>query len=309
MKKDRIITGLLIAIVYIAVFLLSVYIHPICFDIFIFLLAVGGVYEMTKAVSKIISEPIFVLNLIQVVVGFAAFWFTEYYFKSSALAMSAFFISLFVMVIVTVIVTACSKTLVKGNALSTVFVMVYPSAFLMFSVGINYFMSPEVDITVLASLPYRNAGIALMFLVPAFTDMFAYQIGSALKGKKLCPTISPNKTVSGAIGGLFGGISGAMIVALLTFLAVHFKVNIFGLAMLTDGWLSTILNFVALGLFGSVFDQAGDLLASFVKRRAGIKDYSNLLPGHGGVLDRIDGFILCGVFYFIYFSFMNLILL
>lgn len=309
MKKDRIITGLLIAIVYVAVFLLSVYVHPIFFDVFIFLLAACGVYEMCKAVAKIISEPIFLLNLIQIVVGFAAFWFTEYYFKSSALAMSAFFVSLFLMIIVTVIVTACSKTYVKGNALSTVFVMVYPSALLMFSVGINYFMAHDVDISVLASLPARNAGIALMFIVPAFTDMFAYQIGSAVKGKKLCPTISPNKTVSGAVGGLLGGVVGAMIIALLTYLATRFKVNIFGFGMLTDEWWSTIVNFVALGLVGSVFDQAGDLLASFVKRRAGIKDYSNLLPGHGGVLDRVDGFILCGVFYFIYFTVMNLILL
>lgn len=77
--------------------------------------------------------------------------------------------------------------------------------------------------------------------------------------------------------------------------------------MLTDGWATTIINFVALGLFGSVFDQLGDLMASFVKRRAGIKDYSNLLPGHGGVLDRIDGFMLCGVFYYIYFAVMLLI--
>lgn len=307
MKKDRVITGALITIVYVAVFLLAVYIHPICFDVFIFALAVGGVYEMSRAVAKFGSEPIFVVDLIQIVVGFAAFWFTQYFFKSSSSGMTAYFLSLILMIGVTALIVACSKTYVKGNAVSTIFVMLYPSALLMFSVGINYFMIAEAAISVTASLPYRNAGIALMFIVPSFTDMFAYQIGSAVKGKKLCPSISPNKTISGAVGGLFGGIVGALLVALLTFLAVHFSINLFGLSMLTDGWATTIINFVALGLFGSVFDQLGDLMASFVKRRAGIKDYSNLLPGHGGVLDRIDGFMLCGVFYYIYFAVMLLI--
>lgn len=304
MKKDRVITGTFIAIVYIAVFMLAMYVHPIFFDIFIFALAAGGVYEMSKAISNVMSAPILLLGLIEVALGFGAFWFAQYYFRTNASGMTAYFIVLATMVLVTLIVTACSKTYVKGNAVSTIFVMLYPSAILMFSAGINYFMSPEVGISVISSLPYRNAGIALMFLVPAFTDVFAYQIGSAIKGKKLCPSISPNKTVSGAIGGLLGGIVGAGIVLLLTFLARNYGINIFGLAMLTDGWATTIINFIALGLFGSVFDQAGDLVASYIKRRSGIKDFSNLLPGHGGILDRIDGFMLCGVFYYMYFAVM-----
>ncbi|MCH5165727.1 MAG: phosphatidate cytidylyltransferase [Clostridiales bacterium] len=304
MKKDRVITGTFISIVYIAVFLLAMYVHPIFFDVFIFALAVCGVYEMSRAISHVMSPPIFVIGLVQVVVGFAAFWFAQYYFKTNASGLTAYFAVLAVMVIFTLIFTACSKEYVKGNAMSTIFVMMYPSAILMFSVGINYFMTAELGISVLASLPYRNAGIALMFLVPAFTDVFAYQIGSAIKGKKLCPSISPNKTISGAIGGLLGGVVGAGIVLFLTFFAVEYSVNIFGLAMLTDTWATTIVNFIILGLFGSVFDQAGDLVASYVKRKSGIKDYSNLLPGHGGILDRIDGFMFCGVLYYMYFAVM-----
>ena len=308
MKKDRVITGTLIAVVYIAVFLLATYVHPICFDVFIFLIAACGVYEMCKAVSGFSSEPILLIDLIAVVVGFASFWFSQYFFKANAAGMTGYFISLAVMIVVTVIVTASSKTYVKGNAVSTIFVMMYPTAILMFSVGINYFIDWTLPLsTVNSALPYRNAGIALLFLVPAFTDVFAYQIGSALKGKKLCPSISPNKTVSGAVGGLLGGIVGAGIVLLLTYLAVRFNVNLFGLKMLTDSWVTTAVNFVALGLFGSIFDQAGDLAASFFKRRAGIKDYSNLLPGHGGVLDRVDGFMFSGVFFYMYFAVMLLI--
>ncbi|MDE6029562.1 MAG: phosphatidate cytidylyltransferase [Clostridiales bacterium] len=302
MKKDRVITGTFIAIVYIAVFLLSMYVHPIFFDVFMFAIAVCATWEMCKAVSNFTSEPIVIIDLIAVVVGFAGFWFAQYFFRTNASGMTGYFVTLGVMILATVLTVAFSKTYVKGNTVSTIFVMLYPNSILMFAVGINYFMSAEVGISVMSSLPFRNAGIALMFLVPALTDVFAYQIGSAIKGKKLCPSISPNKTISGAIGGLFGGLVGAGLVALLTFLAKQYGVNIFGLAMLTDNWTTTIINFVMLGLFGSVFDQMGDLIASFVKRRSGIKDYSNLLPGHGGILDRVDGFMFCGVYFYMYFA-------
>lgn len=308
MKKDRVITGTFIAIVYIAVFLLSMYIHPIFFDVFIFAVAVCATYEMCKAVANFTSEPIFIIDLIAVVLGFAGFWFAQYFFKTSASGMTGYFITLVVMILVTVLTTAFSKVYVKGNAISTIFVMLYPNALLMFAMGINYFMSAGMEVGTISSLPFRNAGIALMFLVPALTDVFAYQIGSAIKGKKLCPSISPNKTISGAIGGLLGGVVGAGLVCLLTYLATEFNVNLFGLAMLTENWATTIVNFVMLGLFGSVFDQIGDLAASFVKRRSGIKDYSNLLPGHGGIMDRVDGFMFCGVFFYMYFAVALLIL-
>lgn len=307
MNKQRVITGAFISVVYVAVFLLAVYLHPIFFDIFILFLAAAGVYEMCKAVSGFTSEPIWVIDFIAVGVGFGAFWFAQYLFKTVTSGMIGYFASVVVMIATVFITVAASKKYVKGNAISTIFVMLYPAALLMFSVGINYFMTAEVGMNVLASMPYRNAGILLLFTVPSLTDVFAYQIGSKLKGKKLCPSISPNKTVSGALGGLLGGVVAAGFVALLTFFAVYFEINLFGLGLLTDGWGTTILNLFILGLVGSVFDQMGDLAASFVKRRAGIKDYSNLLPGHGGILDRVDGFMFCGVFFYMYFEVMLLL--
>ncbi len=304
--KTRFITGMFITIIYVAVLLLSVYVHPIFFDVFIFLLALGGAYEMSKALSGAFSPPILVINLVEIVLSFAAFWFSQYFFKTYAAGMTGFFIVLAVMVIVTVIVTACSKVYVKGNAVSTIFIMLYPCSLLMFSLGLNGFIDLGMS-GVTGSTPYRNAGIALMFLVPTFTDIMAYAVGSTVKGKKLCPTISPNKTISGAIGGLFGGMLGAGIVLLLTFFATKYSVNLFGLAMLTDSWTGTIVNLLILGFVGSIFDQIGDLFASYIKRKSGIKDFSNLLPGHGGILDRVDGFIFCGVFYYLYFALMILI--
>lgn len=115
MNKDRVVTGTFIAIVYIAVFLLAMYVHPIFFDVFIFAIALGGVYEMCRAVSNVMSAPVFLLDLIQVVVGFAAFWFAQYFFKTNASGMTAYFIVLAAMIIVTLIVTACSKEIGRAH--------------------------------------------------------------------------------------------------------------------------------------------------------------------------------------------------
>lgn len=305
--KTRVITGMFITIIYVAVLLLATYVHPIFFDVFIFLLMLCGAYEMSKALSNAFSPPIVLLDMIGIVVGFGAFWFAQYFFQAYSAGITAYFISLIVMILVTVVVTASSKVYVKGNAYSTIFIMLYPCALLVFSLGLNYFINlgfGGVD----GTTPFRNAGLALMFLVPTFTDIMAYLVGSTVKGKKLCPKISPNKTISGAIGGLFGGMLGAGLVLLFIYLSVEFNTNILGLAMLTDNWTSTIVNLLVLGLVGSVFDQIGDLAASFIKRRCGIKDFSNVLPGHGGILDRVDGFMFCGVFYYLYFAFMIILL-
>ena len=102
------------------------------------------------------------------------------------------------------------------------------------------------------------------------TDIFAFFAGTLIGGPKLAPRISPNKTWSG----LAGGVVGAGLVG-------------WPAAILFDlGW-----PFVWLGAFMAVLAQAGDLYESSVKRRAGVKDSGTLLPGHGGLLDRLDGFL------------------
>ncbi len=114
----------------------------------------------------------------------------------------------------------------------------------------------------------------LIFIGPWVTDTFAYFTGRFLGRHKLIPEISPKKTVEGAIGGtLFG--------------AVAFVV--FGIVMQRAYSLS--VNYPVLivsGLLSAVVSQLGDLIASLIKRERGIKDYSSLFPGHGGVMDRFD---------------------
>jgi phosphatidate cytidylyltransferase len=113
--------------------------------------------------------------------------------------------------------------------------------------------------------------LVLLFAVVWTTDIFGYFAGRAFGGPKLMPSVSPKKTWSGAIA----GVAGAMIVAVLVAAAF--------------GELNKVA-FAGLALLLSVLSQAGDLLESSIKRRFGAKDASGLIPGHGGVMDRLDGF-------------------
>jgi len=117
-----------------------------------------------------------------------------------------------------------------------------------------------------------------------FADIFAYFGGRALGKRKLAPSISPGKSWEGAICGLLAVIVSAVIVVLVT---VHPHANLFALLHDRFGMLGMIVAVTALVALAIV----GDLVESLVKRAAGVKDASGLLPGHGGVLDRIDALL------------------
>jgi phosphatidate cytidylyltransferase len=114
--------------------------------------------------------------------------------------------------------------------------------------------------------------ILFLFAVVWATDIAAYFVGRAVGGPKLAPSISPGKTQSGAAGGAAGGVAAGLILAAAA-----------GAGNLVQ------LGLVALAL--SIVSQVGDLFESWVKRRHGAKDSSKLIPGHGGVMDRVDGLV------------------
>jgi phosphatidate cytidylyltransferase len=118
--------------------------------------------------------------------------------------------------------------------------------------------------------------VIFVFAVVWATDIVAYFVGRALGGPKLAPRISPKKTWSGAIGGMAGAIGVALVVAKVAGLAN-------GLALCS---LAVMLSVVA---------QTGDLFESALKRRFGAKDSGHLIPGHGGLMDRLDGFVAAAV--------------
>jgi len=129
--------------------------------------------------------------------------------------------------------------------------------------------------------------IVLIIGVTVFTDTFAYFTGRAIGGPRIAPAISPNKTWAGLVGGMIG----AALWVVLWLVAIdggivgpRFEL---GLPLIAENLGSAAL----LGAGLAVLAQAGDLFESWLKRRAGAKDSSRLIPGHGGVFDRIDGMI------------------
>lgn len=131
------------------------------------------------------------------------------------------------------------------------------------------------------------AAVLLLFLCTTLTDSFAYAIGTVFKRwipRKLAPKLSPNKTVIGSVGGLVGGILGAIAACLIN----YGLGKVTGFELVYSGAIPAIVMFILVGFVTSIFAQLGDLFESAIKRECGIKDMGNLLPGHGGVMDRFD---------------------
>lgn len=145
--------------------------------------------------------------------------------------------------------------------------------------GVIYVGWLSAHLVYLRNLPGGFFYVILVLLVTWANDTGAYFVGINLGKRKLCPHISPNKTVEGALGGLICSLIAALITGL---------------------WINSLLSVVnfslgqllLLGLLISFAAQLGDLAESLFKRDAGLKDSSNLIPGHGGVLDRFDSLLL-----------------
>lgn len=146
-------------------------------------------------------------------------------------------------------------------------------------------------VTVPSEFPSRAFQVMLLsmvFTTSVLSDTFAFFIGSRFGGAKLCPAVSPKKTMSGAIGGIFGGIVGAVGMGVFTGL-------LFPEAPLPPWWANLII-----GVVGALASELGDLFFSLVKRHCGVKDFSNLFPGHGGMLDRMDSILFCAIILYCY---------
>ena len=120
--------------------------------------------------------------------------------------------------------------------------------------------------------------ILVPFVAAFSSDSGAYFVGCAVGKHKLAPNISPKKTIEGAIGGILCGVLGMVVYALVLDFAFDLGIN--------------YLFSVTYGLVGACVCIIGDLAFSVMKRQSGIKDYGNILPGHGGVLDRFDSMTL-----------------
>ena len=190
---------------------------------------------------------------------------------------------------------ACSvfdpfNSTVKGT-INCVFCMLYCGVLSAILAAINHLLQNSM------------AAILVLFMATVFTDTGAFLIGTSLKRfipLRLSPKLSPNKTVVGAVGGFVGGILGTILAyVIIRYLGgfngalVNEKFNVY--LMFTSTAIHPIVSFILVGLVTSIFAQIGDLFESAVKRECGVKDMGNLLPGHGGILDRFDSMLYCSV--------------
>lgn len=243
--------------VFEGVFLKPVTIGDMLFDLFILIMAVVSTYEYERAFSdKLLKTE----KAIIFIYPFAVY--ISYCFKGLGWAFGAM-LFLFLLLLAQ-LVFEYDKISLESIGIS-LFTMIYPSTILVSLLVINRYPTLEP--------------LLMVFAITPCADTFAYFVGSIVKGKKLCPNISPNKTVSGFIGGLLGG----MIASLLVYFIFTEKGAIFNSVFLE------VLLFAGAGIACALLTAYGDLVESVIKRKLGIKDMGKILPGHGGMSDRIDG--------------------
>ena len=148
-------------------------------------------------------------------------------------------------------------------------------------------------IILVRKLSYGNYIMWFIFVTAWLSDTLAYFVGIKFGRNKLIPAISPKKTIEGSIGGLAGSVIFNIIFALVCSLGFDLSVNYFAVFFMA--------------IIAGAMSQLGDLTASAIKREYGIKDYSNLLPGHGGVMDRCDSILPTAMYGFLVMYIFNLV--
>lgn len=148
--------------------------------------------------------------------------------------------------------------------------------------GVAYVILPWCYLALLRDLPFGQALLVVIFFCTWSCDVFAYFTGRCFGKHKLCEKVSPKKTLEGTLGGAVACVLCALIGALVFTLP--------------------LLHTLALGIFCGVLGQIGDLAESVLKREANVKDSGNIIPGHGGMLDRFDSILVNAVVAYIIFG-------
>lgn len=258
MLRDRLISAAVGIIVLFAV-LLS---ETIFLNIAISVLIIVAVCEIYSAMGYFKKKPLGILGLfVPVLMIYGRFYQQKFFenFSYMPILVYSYILILFVILIIN------HKTIKIADIL-TMFSLTFIITFCFFYIVIT------------RQLPYGQYFV-LAILVGSFcTDTFAYFVGMALGKHKLCPEISPKKTVEGAIGGVIGS---TLSMALFGFIV----------GKIPNALVPNYTNLLILGLICGIVAQIGDLSMSAIKREANIKDFGNIMPGHGGVLDRFDSVI------------------
>ncbi len=253
--KTRIIVGIILVVLLIVVLFFGGFLLLSVLSLF----SLAAIFEMGQTFRKKGYDPI----LIPAYIFAICYPFVYFY-----LGMLSMFILYMASVMTTMIWSLFTKRHTTNDIIPSLFILNYPTLFLMCMMLVYYSFGRPIALVA--------AGMA--YAAPECSDTFAYFGGTFLGKHKLCPTISPKKTIEGAVFALIGGTA--------------FGFGMFYLQRLWGANINmTVL--VLLGLGCGLFSQFGDLFASLLKRWAGVKDFSSVFPGHGGIIDRIDSIMFC----------------
>ncbi len=304
--KKRVLTGSAILLIT-TLFVISRLYTPYAFDMFIGVLSVMACIEIARTLERkrmftnimfigIISPILYIAIMIGIIFKRDWMYYLSYFIAITVCLFVVYYLFTIIFKSKTssekdkygVFVSNSKYALQKS--MNSIFVLVYPATLFACIFLINHFF----DLAFVQSL---GSGldeiviiffVALLFVVTMMTDTFAMLVGTTFKGPKLCPMISPKKTVSGAIGGLIFGSLGGILLYYLFKLDGNF---VSAITTLGIRWTHLLI----VSIIASIVGQVGDILASALKRSARVKDYGTIFPGHGGVMDRVDGLIFNAV--------------
>ena len=293
--KIRLISGTCYVLLLAAFFCLKVFVHDFLFDALIYAFAIIGTVEMLRAMKEKTTKAqrgiVFAYALIAVPIVAVL----EYY-RSIGVTMLCWLTVLLAVALLSLLVFDHEQTSLEnlGCALLSA---IYPTVFLCILVLCNHSAGSielakyEMDSKLM---------ILFIFVISPCADSIAYVFGKYMRGKfpkKLAPSISPNKTVVGGIGGLVGGMLGAAI--------LYFIYN--GTVGTFDHIVFWLPMYMLVGLVLSVVTAFGDLVESCIKRKVGLKDMGKIMPGHGGVLDRLDGTFFATFIVYVIFTAIHIL--
>lgn len=293
----RTITGAVI-LIFTALFVVLKQFSPLYFDAFLLVIMYGALYEVLKA-RKLSGTAACEIPLLLVPAALCAIFAWDKLSKNALVYVILLAVAVLLYALIADLVFLAKNRKQGGDRNSvtvtsklfnftkhTMMTFAYPILPLSSLFAINHLMGYDLS----------YVAIIMCFALAMLTDTFAFLVGSACGKHKLAPEISPNKSVEGMIGGFLGGII-ASLGCFFLFYYTHIF-NLTGIASLPV----MITIFSVIGVVGSLLNQLGDLIESAYKRKLGIKDFSNIFPGHGGFMDRVDGLMFSGTLIYVIFA-------
>ncbi len=304
----RLITGIVYCSVLVAFFALKLFVSVLFFDALLLIFTVIGTFEMLRAFQDKMTKAQKIVVMTFAVLVLVTYAVSDFIFADlldivgplpggdpsaavgrnySILITCGMFLA-GLAVLFSLLVFRFGETSLESTGYS-LFALIYPSNLIVVLAVCNHL---EV---------YSELALLFVFILCPFADSFALVFGKLFGKKiraKLAPDVSPNKTMIGGVGGLIGGALGAVVI----FFCYYGIVQLGGTGLLAAplggifslSWPEALF-FIGLGILTAVFCEIGDLVESAIKRKIGIKDMGKLLPGHGGILDRIDSSLFAGL--------------